>query len=109
MTQGHDLGDPAHPVKIRDVGLPGQEPGSTGAVPTELHGMISTGPAGTRVFVGHGTDTGGMLQIVDRTNTGLHILELTGPAREAAGQAAIDGLLASNRMSDWIARQLDGS
>src|SRR5215467_5304826 len=38
MTQVYDLSDPAHPVKIRDFGLPGQEPGSSGAVPTELHG-----------------------------------------------------------------------
>ena len=45
MTQVYDLSDPAHPVKIRDFGLPGQEPGSTGAVPTELHGPISLGPA----------------------------------------------------------------
>ena len=66
MTQVYDLGDPAHPVKIRDFGLPGQEPGATGAVPTELHGMISTGPSGNRVYFGYGTDKGGMLQIVDR-------------------------------------------
>ena len=38
-------------MKIRDFGLPGQEPGSTGAVPTELHGPISTGPRGqSRLF-----------------------------------------------------------
>ena len=66
MTQVYDLGDPAHPVKIRDFGLPGQEPGSTGAVPTELHGPISTGPEANRVYFGYGTDKGGMLQIVDR-------------------------------------------
>jgi hypothetical protein len=66
MTQIYDLSDPAHPVKIRDFGLPGQEPGSTGAVPTELHGPISTGPQGNRVYFGYGTDKGGMLQIVDR-------------------------------------------
>ena len=66
MTQVFDLSDPAHPVKIRDFGLPGQEPGSTGAVPTELHGPISTGPAGNRVYFGYGTNKGGMLQIVDR-------------------------------------------
>jgi len=66
MTQVYDLSDPAHPVKIRDFGLPGQEPGSTGAVPTELHGPISTGPAGNRVYFGYGTDKGGILQIVDR-------------------------------------------
>ena len=34
--------DPAKPVHIRDFGVPGQEPGSAGSVPTELHGGIST-------------------------------------------------------------------
>ena len=66
MTQVYDLSDPAHPVKIRDFGLPGQEPGATGAVPTELHGPISTGPQGNRVYFGYGTNKGGVLQIVDR-------------------------------------------
>jgi hypothetical protein len=66
MTQVYDLGDPAHPVKIRDFGLPGQEPGSTGNVPTELHGPISTGPQGNRIYFGYGTNKGGILQIVDR-------------------------------------------
>jgi hypothetical protein len=66
MTQVYDLSDPAHPVKIRDFGLAGQEPGSTGAVPTELHGPISTGPAGNRVYFGYGTNKGGILQIIDR-------------------------------------------
>ena len=66
MTQIYDLGDPAHPVKIRDFGLPGQEPGASGAVPTELHGPISTGPEGNRVYFGYGTNKGGVLQIVDR-------------------------------------------
>jgi LVIVD repeat len=74
MTQVYDLGDPAHPVKIRDFGLPGQEPGATGAVPTEVHGPISTGVKGNRVYFGYGTDKGGMLQIVDREKL------LTGPA-----------------------------
>ena len=66
MTQIYDLSDPAHPQKIRDFGLPGQEPGSTGAVPTELHGPISAGPSGNRVYFGYGTNKGGFLQIVDR-------------------------------------------
>src|SRR5215472_19281561 len=66
MTQVYDLSDPAHPVKIRDFGLPGQEPGATGAVPTELHGPISLGPQGNRVYFGYGTDKGGIMQIVDR-------------------------------------------
>jgi hypothetical protein len=66
MTQIYDLSDPAHPVKIRDFGLPGQEPGATGPVPTEVHGPISAGPGGNRVYFGYGTDKGGFLQIVDR-------------------------------------------
>src|SRR5687767_15915351 len=43
MTSIYDLSDPAKPLKIRDFGLPGQEPGSVGTVPTDLHGPISTG------------------------------------------------------------------
>src|SRR5262249_44835847 len=66
MTQVYDLSDPAHPAKIRDFGLPGQEPGSIGTVPTELHGPISTGPTGNRIYFGYGTNKGGFLQIVDR-------------------------------------------
>jgi hypothetical protein len=66
MTQIYDLSDPQHPVFIRNFGLPGQQPGSSGAVPTELHGPISTGPEGNRVYFGYGTNKGGILQIVDR-------------------------------------------
>src|SRR5205814_1107174 len=61
-----DLSEPAKPVFIRSVGLPGQEPCSTGPVPTDLHGPISTGPKGNRVYFGYGTNRGGILQIVDR-------------------------------------------
>jgi hypothetical protein len=60
------LSDPAKPAFIRAFGLPGQEPGATGPVPTELHGPISTGPNGNRVFFGYGTNKGGIVQIVDR-------------------------------------------
>jgi len=66
MTQVYDLSDPAKPVFIRNFGLPGQEPGATGTVPTELHGAISTGPQGNRVYIGYGTNKGGVLQILDR-------------------------------------------
>ena len=66
MTQVFDLSDPSKPVHIRDFGLVGQEPGAAGAVPTELHGPISTGPQGNRVYFGYGTNKGGVLQIVDR-------------------------------------------
>jgi hypothetical protein len=66
MTQIFDLSDPARPQHIRDYGLPGQEPGAAGSVPTGLHGAISSGPQGNRVYFGHGTSSGGILQIVDR-------------------------------------------
>ncbi len=73
MTQVYDLSDPKHPVKIRDFGLPGQQPGATGPVPTPLHGMISAGPQGNRIYFGYGTNKGGVVQIVDRQKL------LTGP------------------------------
>lgn len=66
MTQIYDLSDPAKPVFIRNFGLPGQQPGAGGEVPTGLHGPISTGPKGNRVYFGHGTNSHGILQIVDR-------------------------------------------
>jgi hypothetical protein len=66
MSQVYDLSDPVKPVHIRDYSLPGQEPGATGAVPTDLHGPISTGPLANRVYFAYGTNKGGVLQIVDR-------------------------------------------
>jgi hypothetical protein len=66
MTQVYDLSDPANPVKIRDFGLVGQQPGATGAVPVAIHGLVSTGPKGNRVYFAFGTNKGGIVQIVDR-------------------------------------------
>jgi hypothetical protein len=66
MTQVYDLSDPARPAFIRNFGLVGQQPGATGPVPTDLHGPISTGRQGNRVYFGYGTSSGGILQIVDR-------------------------------------------
>ncbi len=66
MTQVYDLSDPARPVFIRNFGLVGQQPGATGPVPTDLHGPISTGRRGNRVYFGYGTSSDGILQIVDR-------------------------------------------
>ena len=66
MTQVFDLSDPAHPVLIRNFGLAGQQPGASGAAPTELHGPISAGAARNRVYFGYGTNKEGVLQIVDR-------------------------------------------
>ncbi len=66
MTQVYDLSDPAHPKFIRNFGLVGQQPGATGEAPEELHGPISTGPKGNRIYFGYGTNKNGILQIVDR-------------------------------------------
>ena len=66
MTLIYDLSDPANPKFIRSFGLVGQQPGSSGPVPTSLHGPMSTGPKGNRVYFGYGTSENGVLQIVDR-------------------------------------------
>jgi len=66
MTQVFDLSDPAHPRFIRNFGLVGQQPGASGPAPTELHGMVSTGAKGNRIYFGYGTNKSGVLQIVDR-------------------------------------------
>jgi hypothetical protein len=136
MTQVYDLSDPAHPKFIRNFGLAGQQPGSRGEAPEELHGMISTGPERNRIYFGYGNagvraldirdpyhpkevayyipattdktdkrclgkgdqerckvaiqtnnvdvDDRGYIYIVDRADTGLHILQLTGEARKVA-------------------------
>ncbi|MET0963975.1 MAG: hypothetical protein ABWY05_14350 [Noviherbaspirillum sp.] len=66
MTEVVDLGNPAQPRPVRRFGLPGQQPGASGPVPTGLHGAISLGAAGNRVYFGHGLNSNGVLQIVDR-------------------------------------------
>ena len=66
MTQVYDLSDPTRPVLIRNFGRPGDEPGAKGSVPMTLHGPISTGPQGNRIYFGYGTSRAGALQIVDR-------------------------------------------
>jgi hypothetical protein len=65
MTKIYDLSDPAKPVFVRDFGLAGQEPGSTGPIPIAqgAHGPIVVG---NRVYIAHGTSADGALQIVDR-------------------------------------------
>jgi hypothetical protein len=66
MTQVVDLGDPARPRVLRQFGLPGQQPGASGPQPVGLHGAISLGPKANRVYFGHGLNSDGVLQIVDR-------------------------------------------
>jgi hypothetical protein len=63
----YDLSDPAKPVFIRSFGLPGQEPGSGLPQPlVGLHGLISTGPKGNRVYFSNGNSANGVVEIVDR-------------------------------------------
>ena len=68
MTKIYDLSDPTKPVFIRDFGLHGQQPGSTGKPPGDngLHGPVSTGPKGNRVYFAYGYVQEGVVQIVDR-------------------------------------------
>jgi len=73
MMQIYDLSDPSEPVFIRNFSLPGQQPGSTGPVPSSLHGAISTGPKGNRVYLAYGTGGSGIVQVLDRQKL------LTGP------------------------------
>jgi hypothetical protein len=77
MTKIYDLGDPAKPIFIRDFGLAGQEPGSTGPIPI-AHGTHGPIVFGNRVYFAHGTSAEGMLQIVDRQKL------LTGPREPTA-------------------------
>jgi len=74
MAQIYDLSDPAKPVFIRNFGLPGQQPGAKGPAPGGLHGPVSTGPKGNRVYFAYDNSRDGVLEIVDRQKL------LTGPA-----------------------------
>jgi len=66
MMQVYDLSDPSEPVFIRNFGLPGQEPGATGPTPSDMHGVMSTGPAGNRIYAAYGTTRNGVIEILDR-------------------------------------------
>jgi hypothetical protein len=67
MMQVYDLSDPATPVLIRNFGVPGQEPGTAGSRSRfSMHGGISNGPKGNRFYLGYGTVSNGLIQILDR-------------------------------------------
>ena len=65
MTKIYDLSDPTRPVFVREFGLAGQEPGSTGPI-TLAHGVHGPIALGNRVYFAYGTSGDGLLQIVDR-------------------------------------------
>jgi hypothetical protein len=94
MTQVFDLSDPTNPVHIRDYGLVGQEPGSTGPVPTDLHGPISV-PERNRIYFGHGTSADGIFQIVDREKL------LTGPAQPTPENLLFPQIARLDLSSQW--------
>src|SRR6266550_4081252 len=60
-----DVTDPTRPVFVRDFGLAGQQPGSTGPIPV-AHGVHGPIVLGNRVYFAYGTSGEGLLQIVDR-------------------------------------------
>ena len=63
MMQVYDLSNPAKPVFIRNFGLDGMQPGSTGPLAGRLHGMISYNG---RVYMAWGSMNDGVIQILDR-------------------------------------------
>ena len=94
MTQVFDLSDPSNPVHIRDFGLVGQEPGSTGDVPTDLHGPISV-PEKNRVYFGYGTSSDGIMQVVDREKL------ITGPPEPTPENLAFPEISQLHLSSQW--------
>jgi hypothetical protein len=94
MTQVFDLSDPSNPVHMRDFGLVGQEPGSTGDVPTDLHGPIRV-PEKNRVYFGYGTSSDGIMQIVDREKL------ITGPPEPTPENLAFPEISQLHLSSQW--------
>src|SRR5262249_33119705 len=94
MTKIYDLGDPAKPVFVRDFGLGGQEPGSTGRIPVPqgVHGPIARG---NRVYFAYGTSSDGVLQIVDRQKL------LTGPKEPTAANLAAPEISRHELSPNW--------
>ena len=70
----YDFSDPLQPKFIRNFSLVGAQPGGTGPAPPLLHGPMSTGTIGNRIYFAYGSGDHGILQIVDRTKL------LEGPA-----------------------------
>jgi hypothetical protein len=74
MMRIYDLGNPADAPNhfIRNWALNGQQPGGPPPPPPltdipNVHGPISLGPAGNRVYIPYGVGNDGVMQIVDRS------------------------------------------
>ncbi|MGB8324714.1 MAG: hypothetical protein WCE52_17280 [Candidatus Acidiferrum sp.] len=94
MTKIFDLSNPEKPVFVRDFGLAGQQPGSTGPVPSDVHGPISTGPKRNRVYFAYGPGSSGIVQIVDREKL------LTGPKESTEQNLLYPQIARSNFPAD---------
>jgi hypothetical protein len=98
----YDLSNPAHPVFIRQFGLPGQQPSAVLATqqpclnapsdtcyegttnpPGGVHGPISMGTVVNRVYMPYGVGADGVQQIVDRMKL-LNGCKTTGPGSNPA-------------------------
>jgi hypothetical protein len=65
VLQAFDLGDPAHPRHIRDFALDGMQPGGAGHYQGVV-GVHQPVVVGNRIYLGYGSGTNGVLQILDR-------------------------------------------
>lgn len=61
--QIYDLSSPERPRHVRDFGLDGWQPGSTGS---EISGLHQPFVFGNRVYLGYGASSEGVIQILDR-------------------------------------------
>ena len=101
----YDLSNPSSPVYIRDIGLVGQNPGSSVTTATSgVHGPISiknnptTSEPVNRIYIPYGTSSNGVFQIVDR----LKVLP-------ASLGGTWDGLRATNPTDDDLRSLVVGS
>ena len=64
--QVFNLSDPANPVFIRNFGLPGDQPGATPDPNNPNPGLHGPIVVGNRVYMGYGTRSDGIMQILDK-------------------------------------------
>ena len=101
MTKIYDLSDPAQPRFIRDFGLPGQEPGSTGPAPEGVHGPIALR---NRVYFAYGTGAKGVLPtdaVVSSLSTRM-VGATAMPAELATPPAAVSAMMSSLDVAETV-------